>query len=77
MAPLVIITALMLYGFSAGFAAVMGIISCIIVSWFKKETRIDFKGFVEASRQGTESSLKIGATVGIIGIIIAMLIHIS
>lgn len=73
MAPLVIITVLMLYGFSAGFAAVMGIVSCIIVSWFKKETRIDLKGFVEASRQGTESSLKIGATVGIIGIIIAML----
>lgn len=71
--PLGIITILMLYGFSAGFAAVMGIVSCIIVSWFKKDTRIDLKGFVEASVQGTESSLKIGATVGIIGIIISML----
>jgi len=71
--PLVIITILMLLGYSAGFAAVMGIISCIAVSWVKKETRITPKRFLAASRQGTESSLKIGATVGIIGIIIAML----
>ena len=73
MAPLVIITVLMLLGYSAGFAAVIGIISCIVVSWFKKETRMDFNSFVEAARSGTESSLKIGATVGIIGIIISML----
>jgi TRAP transporter 4TM/12TM fusion protein len=71
--PLVIITILMLLGYSAGFSAVIGIISCVVVSWFNKETRIDFKGFVEASRMGTENSLKIGATVGIIGIIISML----
>lgn len=71
--PLLIITVLMLFGFSAGFSAVIGIISCIAVSWVKKDTRIGPKEFVEAAKLGTESSLKIGATVGIIGIIIAML----
>ncbi|MCF8431636.1 MAG: TRAP transporter large permease subunit, partial [Melioribacteraceae bacterium] len=71
--PLIIITALMLFGFSAGFAAVVGIICCIVVSWINKETRIGLKEFEEAARMGTENSLKIGATVGIIGIIIAML----
>ncbi|MCF6270730.1 MAG: TRAP transporter fused permease subunit [Melioribacteraceae bacterium] len=73
MAPLIIITLLMFLGYSAGFAAVTGILACIAVSWVKKETRIDFKGFAEAARKGTENSLKIGATVGIIGIIISML----
>ncbi len=74
MAPLIIITILMLYGFSAGFAAVTGIVSCIAVSWVKdNDSRIKWKGFVNAARKGTESSLKIGATVGIIGIIISML----
>ncbi|MCB0283788.1 MAG: TRAP transporter fused permease subunit [Calditrichaeota bacterium] len=72
-APLVIITILMLFGYSAGFAAVVGIISSIAVSYFKKETRMTPKRFVDAARLGTESSLKIGATVGIIGIIISML----
>lgn len=72
-APLVIITMLMLFGYSAGFAAVVGIISSIGVSYFNKDTRMTPARFVEAARLGTESSLKIGATVGIIGIIISML----
>jgi TRAP transporter 4TM/12TM fusion protein len=73
--PLLLITALMLAGYSAGFAAVMGIVSCIVISWIKKDTRINVRGFIEAARVGTESSLKIGATVGIIGIIIAVLTY--
>lgn len=71
--PLIVITILMLLGYSAGFSAVVGILTTIGVSWVNKDTRIDFKGFIEASRKGTESSLKIGATIGIIGIIISML----
>ncbi|MCB0264118.1 MAG: TRAP transporter fused permease subunit [Calditrichaeota bacterium] len=72
-APLVLITILMLVGYSAGFAAVMGIVSSIVVSYFNKDTRMTPTKFVEAARMGTESSLKIGATVGVIGIIISML----
>jgi TRAP-type uncharacterized transport system fused permease subunit len=53
----------------------MGIVICIVVSWFKKDTRIDLKGFVEASRKPVESSLKIGATLGVIGIIIGVLTY--
>jgi len=71
--PLAVITILMLMGYSAGFAAVAGIITCIVISWFNKESRIGLSGFLEASRKGAESSLKIGATVGVIGIIISML----
>ncbi|MBL0700953.1 MAG: TRAP transporter fused permease subunit [Desulfosarcina sp.] len=71
--PLILITLIMLAGYSAGFAAVIGIISCIVVSWVKKDTAIGLRGFIEASRTGTENSLKIGATVGVIGIIIAVL----
>ncbi|MCX7991796.1 MAG: TRAP transporter large permease subunit, partial [Proteobacteria bacterium] len=52
---------------------VCGIVSCIIISWFKKDTRIGLKQFVEAARSGTESSLTIGATIGVIGIIISVL----
>lgn len=71
--PLIIITALMLLGYSAGFAAVIGLFTCVVISWFKKETRITPKKFLVASRTGAENSLKIGATVGVIGIIIAVL----
>ena len=73
--PLIVITVLMLMGYSPGYSAIIGIVTCIVISWFHKETRIDLKGFVEASRGGTENSLKIGATVGVIGIIIGVLTY--
>ena len=73
--PLLSITVLMLMGFSPGYSAILGIVTCIAVSWFKKDTRIDARGFVAASRAGAEASLKIGATVGVIGIIIGVLTY--
>jgi TRAP transporter 4TM/12TM fusion protein len=73
--PLVVITVFMLWGYSPGYAAILGILTCIVISWFRRDTRIDLKGFVEASRAGTEASLKIGATVGVIGIIIGVLTY--
>jgi len=71
--PLVVITIFMLSGYSPGYSAILGILSCIVISWFRKETRIGPKEFIEAARDGAESSLKIGATVGVIGIIIGVL----
>ena len=73
--PLVIITILMLVGYSPAYSAVLGLVTCIVVSWFRKETRIGPKAFLEASRAGAESSLKIGATVGVIGVIIGVLTY--
>jgi TRAP transporter 4TM/12TM fusion protein len=126
--PLVVITIFMLSGYSPGFSAILGLATCIAVSFKLNETRIDMaltiimvvvvlgtlvnkfsgsamisanwsvimglvayavvvifrkdrkarvgfelKRFVESARAGTESSLKIGATVGVIGIIIGVL----
>ncbi|WP_291345872.1 TRAP transporter fused permease subunit [Desulfobacula sp.] len=71
--PLIVITIFMLYGFSPGYSAILGLVSCIVISYARKETRIGPKRFVLASREGTVNSLKIGATVGIIGIIIGVL----
>ncbi|MGD9808592.1 MAG: TRAP transporter permease [Deferribacterales bacterium] len=119
--PLVLITILMVMGKSPGYSAVVGLLSCMVITWtrgsryvtiftvvlvavlvidtyksleavnelsaglstlcalgwagLRKELKIDLKEFVEASRNGTESSLKIGATVGVIGIIISMLTY--
>ena len=71
--PLIVITIFMLLGYSPGYSAILGLVSCIVISWFRKETRIGPKEFLEASRNGAEASLKIGATVGVIGIIIGVL----
>ncbi|MBU8910174.1 MAG: TRAP transporter fused permease subunit [Desulfobacterales bacterium] len=125
--PLIVITIFMLTGYSPGYSAILGLVSCIYISWVRKENRIDltmalivtavflisminlgmgaseaeipqwiglligvlaaaavyFKfpketkpglaSFLGAARSGTENSLKIGATVGVIGIIIGVL----
>ena len=71
--PLVIITIFMLLGYSPAYSAILGLSSCIVISWVRVDTRIGPKRFVEASREGTINSLKIGAVVGIIGIIIGVL----
>lgn len=71
--PLVVITIFMLSGYSPGYSAILGLVSCVVISWFREETRIGPKEFIEAARDGAENSLKIGATVGVIGIIIGVL----
>ncbi len=38
--PLVVITAFMLTGYSPGYAAILGVVTCIAISWFREETRI-------------------------------------
>lgn len=71
--PLVVITVFMFAGYSPSFSAIVGIGTCLLVSWLRKDTRIGPKRFVQAARSGTENGLKIGATVGVIGIIIGVL----
>ena len=73
--PLVLITVFMLLGYSPGYSAILGIVTCLAISWVRKDTRIGPRRFLEASRSGAEASLKIGATVGVIGIIIGVLTY--
>jgi TRAP transporter 4TM/12TM fusion protein len=73
--PLVVITIFMLLGYSPAYSAILGLLACIAVSWVRKETRMGPRRLLEASRAGAESSLKIGATVGVIGIIIGVLTY--
>jgi len=71
--PLVIITILMLMGRSPGYAAFWATFSCIAVSWVKKETRMGPKEIWEAIQTGARNTLIIGATVGVIGVIVGVI----
>ncbi len=56
-----------------------GIVVGAIIAWQRRakgaDIPMELKRFVYASRKGAESSLKIGATVGVIGIIIGVLTY--
>jgi TRAP transporter 4TM/12TM fusion protein len=71
--PLVIITILMLVGRSPGFAAFWATISCIVISWVNKETRMGPREIWEAIQTGARNTLIIGATVGVIGVIVGVI----
>jgi TRAP transporter 4TM/12TM fusion protein len=68
--PLVVIIVLMLRGFSPGFSAFWATLGCILVSWVKKDTRMGPKEIWDAIITGSRNTLVIGATVGVIGIIV-------
>jgi len=68
--PLVIITILMIMGRSPGYSAFWATISCIGISWVRKETRMGPKEIWEAILTGARNTLIIGATLGVIGIIV-------
>jgi len=58
---------------SARNLIIFGLVACLIINWLRKDSRenthTELKNFVDAARSGTMNSLKIGATVGVIGII--------
>jgi TRAP transporter 4TM/12TM fusion protein len=68
--PLVIIVVMMLLGYSPGFAALWSIISCVAVSWLTSDHRMGPRQIFEAMNEGARATLIIGATVGVIGIIV-------
>jgi TRAP transporter 4TM/12TM fusion protein len=68
--PLVIIIAMMFMGYSPGNAAFWATISCVLISQFDPEFRMGPKRIWEAIVDGAQNTLVIGATVGVIGIIV-------
>jgi TRAP transporter 4TM/12TM fusion protein len=68
--PLIMIVALMLIGYSPGFSAVIATLSCIFVSWLTKDKKMGPVQIWEALLEGARNTLVIGATVGVIGIIV-------
>jgi TRAP transporter 4TM/12TM fusion protein len=68
--PLVIIVVMMLMGYSPGFAAVLATVSCVGVSWLTKDYRMGPREILDAMLEGARNTLVIGATVGVIGIIV-------
>jgi TRAP transporter 4TM/12TM fusion protein len=68
--PLVIIVVMMLFGYSPGYAAFWAILSCVGISWLTTDKRMGLREILSAMNQGARQTIIIGATVGVIGIIV-------
>ena len=71
--PIAVLIAVMVYGYSPQMAVLYGIISTVVVSWFRKETRMGpaqiWLALVEAGKQ----CLFVAALVGAVGVLIGVL----
>ena len=71
--PLILVVVLLIMGRSPGFAAFWGTAATIPVSWFTAQYKMGPRQIWEALVEGGRNTLVIGATVGIIGILLAVI----
>jgi TRAP transporter 4TM/12TM fusion protein len=71
--PIVVLIGVMLAGYSPQFAAFYGIIFTIVVSWFRKETRMGPKKIWLALVDAGKNCLFVAALTGAVGILIGVL----
>ncbi len=68
--PLVVIVFILLKGHTPNRSAVGGIVSLIFLGLINKDLRISFKECILALANGAKNSLTVGATAGIIGMVV-------
>lgn len=67
--PLVILVVMVMKGFTMSRSAVFATFVAIVVSMFRKETRMNADGFVTALENGAKNTISVGVACGIAGII--------
>ncbi|WP_417898486.1 TRAP transporter permease [Bacillus haimaensis] len=70
--PIIVIVVLLFQGFSIERTALIGILSTIVVSLFRKDTRITFEKFLLALTTGARTALGVAAATACAGIIVGV-----
>src|SRR5690625_3499998 len=70
--PLIILIYMLFGGFTPIYAAAWAIISTAVISMFRKTTRMNLKGFIQALEDGTRSALGVGMACAMVGIIVGV-----
>ena len=68
--PLVVLVYCMMTGFTSSMSAVYAIITSIVVSMFRKDTRMNLNSFFEALENGARNTLGVAIACSIAGIIV-------
>ena len=70
--PIVVLITTMSIGYTPSRAACLAILASIVVSMFRKETRLDPKSFVAALENGAKNTIGVAAACSIAGIIVGI-----
>ena len=68
--PLLVLIGVLVYGFSPVKAAFFGIVSTVVISWFRKETRLGPREILQALEDGGRHAVMIIITCATVGFII-------
>ena len=70
--PLFILVYLILVGRTPDYAAVNGIIACVVIGFIRKKNRLTFNDLFECLARGAKNTLAVGAAATSIGIIVGV-----
>lgn len=70
--PLVVLIWLLFGGFTPIFAAAWAIISTVVVAMFRRTTRLNFKGLIQAFEEGTRSAVGVAMACAMVGLIVGV-----
>jgi TRAP transporter 4TM/12TM fusion protein len=70
--PIPILIVLLAFEMTPFIAAFYTILATIIVSWFRKETRMGFSKILEALSEGARGAVSVGSIVGVLGIVMGV-----
>lgn len=68
--PLVVLVAVLMRGFTPMYAGFWAIVTLLVVSFFRKETRLSLRRLVEGFVEGSRMGAQIGVTCAFIGIVL-------
>lgn len=71
--PLIVIVYLLMSGFTPLFAVFYAIITALVLSLLKKESRLSFTDFVNVLVDAAKSSLIVASACGVVGIMVGMM----
>lgn len=71
--PVIVLIGSMLSGYSIIRSGTYGIISCLLVSWISKETRMGFKATIDALAEGARNVISLLAVCACAGIIVGVI----
>jgi TRAP transporter 4TM/12TM fusion protein len=70
--PVPILIVLLAFDMTPFIAAFYTIIATIIVSWFRKDTRMGYSHIIEALSEGARGAVSVGSIVGVLGIVMGV-----
>jgi len=73
--PVLVIFYLLLQGYTATYAAIMSTASVLIVSWFRRDTRITLAKAIRAFRDGAQQTVPVAMATATAGIMIGIILQ--